>query len=223
MNVGDEVKIKPSAKEYFSSRAAVKDMHTKELTSLYYSQKWIVISMENSIARIGCNLGHIFINTDCLIPYNYVYDWTKKSVSIHETEVSNKSAVNKKKREEPAKSTFKIRKTVRVEYCSNPVSVKITADGKNFDTSRIDGMDIALWAEPFLLKKVKWEGFYDEMVNALGGERTFELIFEGSGADLQILKEAWGSAPVIVVSGDDMENLFKSANVVWDGFDEAYF
>ena len=91
-------------------------------------------------------------------------------------------------------------KTVKVTYNSETLMTEITVDGQSFDTSRINGKEIADWAYPFMMRKIKWNGFYDEMVEALGGEKSFDLIFDGSEDDLNELKEAWEDAPVNIIS-----------------------
>ena len=53
-------------------------------------------------------------------------------------------------------------KIVKVEYDATKPETKITADGKEFDTSRIKGKEIEDWAYPFMVRKVTWDGFYDE-------------------------------------------------------------
>lgn len=93
-------------------------------------------------------------------------------------------------------------KTVQVTYNADTFETSITVDGQPFDISRINGKEIADWAYPFMVRKVRWDGFYDEMVAALGGEKAFDLIFEGSEEALAELKEAWEDAPVNVVSGE---------------------
>lgn len=93
-------------------------------------------------------------------------------------------------------------RTIKVTYNSDTLETTITVDGKPFDTSRINGKEIADWAYDFKIRKVRWNGFYDEMVEALGGEKEFNLVFEGSEADLNELKEAWEDAPVTVISAD---------------------
>ena len=97
-------------------------------------------------------------------------------------------------------------KTVKVTYNSETLETTIVVDGKNFDTSRINGKEIAVWAYPFMMRKVRWNGFYEEMVQALDGQEAFDLVFEGSEEALAELKEAWENAPVNVVS-DDEENI----------------
>lgn len=97
-------------------------------------------------------------------------------------------------------------KTVKVIYNADTLQTTIMVDGQPFDTSRIDGKEIEDWAYPFMMRKVKWNGFYDEMVDALGGEKEFNLIFDGSDEALAELKEAWEDAPVTVVSENDCGN-----------------
>lgn len=90
-------------------------------------------------------------------------------------------------------------KTVKVTYNSNTLETVITVDGKEFDTSRINGREIADWAYPFMMRKVKWNGFYEEMVEALDGEKEFNLVFDGPDGALEELKEAWEDAPVHII------------------------
>ena len=94
-------------------------------------------------------------------------------------------------------------KTVKVIYDAEKLTTEITVDGQPFDTSRINGKEIADWAYPFMMRKVQWNGFYDEMVEALGGEAAFNLVFEGSDEALAELKEAWEDVPVTIVSGEN--------------------
>lgn len=93
-------------------------------------------------------------------------------------------------------------KTVKVTYNADTLETTIVVDGKEFDTSRIIGKEIADWAYPFMIRRVRWDGFYDEMVQALGGQKAFDLVFEGSEEALAELKEAWDDAPINVVSGE---------------------
>lgn len=98
-------------------------------------------------------------------------------------------------------------KTVKVTYNADTLQTTITVDGQPFDTSRINGKEIADWAYPFMMRKVKWNGFYDEMVDALGGDKEFNVIFEGSDEALAELKEAWEDAPVTIISEEAFENI----------------
>ena len=89
-------------------------------------------------------------------------------------------------------------KLVKVTYDATLHQTTITVDGTPFDTSRIDGREIEDWAYPFTMRKVKWNGFYEEMVEALGGEKEFSLVFDGPQEALAELQEAWEDAPVTV-------------------------
>lgn len=98
-------------------------------------------------------------------------------------------------------------KTVKVLYNADTLETEITVDGRKFDTSRINGKEIEDWAYPFMIRKVRWNGFYDEMVEALGGDKEFNLVFEGSEDSLAELKEALEDAPVTIISDEDNENI----------------
>ncbi len=97
-------------------------------------------------------------------------------------------------------------KTVKVLYNSDTLETVITVDGREFDTSRINGKEIEDWAYPFMIRKLRWNGFYDEIVEALGGDKEFNLVFEGSEDALAELKEAWEDAPVTIISDENGEN-----------------
>lgn len=107
-------------------------------------------------------------------------------------------------------------KTVKVIYHDDTLETEITVDGQPFDTSRIKGREIADWAYPFVLRKIKWSGFYLEMFEALGGERAFNLIFEGSPEALAELKESWETEPVTVISEESSD-----ADTVMIDYDES--
>lgn len=122
-------------------------------------------------------------------------------------------------------------KIVKVIYNSDTLETTISVDGKPFDTSRINGKEIADWAYPFMIRKVRWDGFYDEMVEALGGEKEFNLIFDGSEEALAELKEAWEDAPVCIIEEGsnnsdviieyDSENLSTKITVNGQPFDTS--
>ena len=121
-------------------------------------------------------------------------------------------------------------KTIKVIYHADTLETTITIDGETFDTSRINGKEIADWAYPFMMRKVKWNGFYDEMAEA-SGEKEFNLIFEGSEADLNELKEAWEDAPVHIITENsdtpdvvveyDEKNLTTKITVKGEEFDTS--
>ena len=67
-------------------------------------------------------------------------------------------------------------KTVNVMYNPDTLETSITVDGNAFDTSRINGKEISDWAYPFMMRKVKWNGFYDEMINLI--RSVFESVLK---------------------------------------------
>ena len=95
-------------------------------------------------------------------------------------------------------------RTVKVVYHADTLQTEITVDGEPFDTSRINGKEIDVWAYPFMLRKIKWNGFYEEMVEALNGEKEFDLVFEGSEKALAELKEAWEDAPISIITQENL-------------------
>ena len=59
-------------------------------------------------------------------------------------------------------------KTVNISYNADTLETTISADGKGFDTSRISGKTIEDWTYPFMVRKVKWDGIFDELNAFLG-------------------------------------------------------
>lgn len=90
--------------------------------------------------------------------------------------------------------------TVSVKYDENTLKTTISVNGKSFDTSRIIDREIADWAYPFSIRKIKWNGFYDEMVAVLNGQKDFQVNFEGSESALSELKESVEGMPVTFAS-----------------------
>ena len=109
---------------------------------------------------------------------------------------------------QPVKSATQAKtNTVEVIYDKNTLETLIAVNGKSFDTSRINGKEIADWAYPFMMRKICWNGFYEEMVQALGGQKAFDLVFEGSEEALIELREAWKDAPVNIISKSSVGNV----------------
>jgi hypothetical protein len=76
---------------------------------------------------------------------------------------------------------------VVIEYTDNPITTKITIDGENFDTSRIDGRPIEEWVYPIMFRGVKeWNGIFAELKNASGCEKH-NIEFVGSESAMQKL------------------------------------
>lgn len=81
-------------------------------------------------------------------------------------------------------------KKVKVTYNSETKHTDIIVNGTPFDTSRIAGKEIAEWAYPFLVKKIRWNGFYEEIKTFNDGDGNFAVQFDGSDKDLSVLKDA---------------------------------
>jgi len=149
--------------------------------------------------NIGILLGNNIVYDDIKVGHQIISD-----VSLNATEAES---VIEDSYDDNALYNCGLSKTVKVTYNADTLQTEITVDGQPFDTSRINGKEIADWAYPFMMRKVKWNGFYDEMVEALGGDKEFNLIFEGSDEALAELKEAWEDAPVTIISKEKLENI----------------
>lgn len=79
-------------------------------------------------------------------------------------------------------------KTVNISYNADTLETTISADGKEFDTSRISGKTIEDWTYPFMVRKVKWDGIFDEL-NAFLGTDEYDILFSGSRDAMKVLME----------------------------------
>lgn len=91
---------------------------------------------------------------------------------------------------------------VKINYDSTQKKVKIDIKGKAFDTSKIDGKDIADWVYPFIIKDIYWNGIYDELAEAIG-EKEFTIIFDGDDSSFEVLKNALKNSPVKIAGMDN--------------------
>lgn len=89
-------------------------------------------------------------------------------------------------------------KLVKISYDSNSLKTQITMDDNVFDTSRIDGKEIADWVYPFLIKGIRWNGIYEELNTFLGETEDFSIQFDGTEKDLEILRTALKNTSVKV-------------------------
>lgn len=80
-------------------------------------------------------------------------------------------------------------KIVKVKYDHSSKAIHISCDGDVFDTSKINGMDITEWSNPFILKGVKWNGFYEEIKSFYNME-DFSVLFIGDSSDLDTLRSS---------------------------------
>ena len=61
-------------------------------------------------------------------------------------------------------------------------------NGQPFDTSRINGKEIEDWVYPFMMRKIKWDGIFDELKAVLGTDE-FDIQFSGTRAAMKVLME----------------------------------
>jgi hypothetical protein len=100
---------------------------------------------------------------------------------------------------------------VKIKYDSDTHTTTIASNDKVFDTTRINGKEIAEWVYPFMIKNVRWNGIYDEIKDFLGGEEDFCIQFSGDENELNILKEAIKSTPANVAgTNNKVVILYKS-------------
>ena len=79
-------------------------------------------------------------------------------------------------------------KIVKISYNADFLKTTITVDGKEFDTSRIDGREIEDWVYPFQIRKVKWNGIFNELADFIGSD-NYNVTFSGKDEDINFLKE----------------------------------
>ncbi len=83
---------------------------------------------------------------------------------------------------------------VVILYSANPLSTKITVNGKIFDTTRIENRTIDEWVYPMQFGEMKWDGIYAEL-NAYFGVDYYHLQFVG---DQSLTKELMNECPTHV-------------------------
>ncbi len=77
---------------------------------------------------------------------------------------------------------------VEVIYDDKTLETLITVNGKSFDTSRINGKEIADWVYPFMMRKIKWDGIFEELAKVVGSQE-YTIKFSGSNAAMNELME----------------------------------
>ncbi|MCD7811593.1 MAG: sel1 repeat family protein [Ruminococcus sp.] len=102
-------------------------------------------------------------------------------------------------------------KTVKVTYDSNSLQTTITVDGKPFDTSRINGKEIADWVYPFMMRKVRWNGIFEELAKVVGSDE-YTIQFSGSNAAMLELMEECPEG-VSLIKAKDSKTSIKRVTV----------
>lgn len=88
-------------------------------------------------------------------------------------------------------------KKVKIQYTAEPPHTEITADGKQMDTSRIEGRRLEEWAYPFFVQKVHWNGIREEL-KAFTGTDDVHIQFQGTEQEMRILQDAVKGTPMRV-------------------------
>ena len=103
---------------------------------------------------------------------------------------------------------------VVIEYDEKSLSTDITVNGEPFDTSRIKGREIEDWVYPFMMRKVKWNGIFEELSEVAG--ETYTIRFRGSDESLKELKEDCPeNVTVISDNGKAKLSLRKASDTDW--------
>lgn len=78
---------------------------------------------------------------------------------------------------------------IEMNYDSASKKTAISSNGINFDTERLNGIDISKWIYPFHINGVIWYGLYEEL-KSVYQHNTYTIIFDGKTEDYEILKNA---------------------------------
>lgn len=98
-------------------------------------------------------------------------------------------------------------KKVKIQYTAEPPHTEITADGMQMDTSRIEGRRLEEWAYPFFIQKVQWNGISEEL-KAFTGTDDVHIQFQGTEAEMRILRDAVKNTPMKVAGTDNRVVIF---------------
>ncbi len=101
---------------------------------------------------------------------------------------------------------------VKVVYDGEINTTFITVNGVPFNTDRIDGREIEEWVFPFMIRNTSWNGFYSEMVQALKGSRSFDLIFYGSDHAYRELSNALRGFPVRIAADNEVRIVYDDSS-----------
>ncbi len=125
------------------------------------------------------------------VRWNGIYDELKSFLGtevfliVFEGSDTDLQALKNAIKDTPAKVASLDNKVV-ILYKREPLSTKITVNGKIFDTTRIQNRTIDEWVYPFQFNNVKWDGIFTEIENELG-INTYEISFVGEQTDMKEL------------------------------------
>lgn len=75
---------------------------------------------------------------------------------------------------------------VDLVYKREPLTTRITINGKNVDTSRLENRTIDQWIEPFEIGGKSWKGIFPELLEEIGTE-NYHIRFTGMQEDMVML------------------------------------
>lgn len=106
---------------------------------------------------------------------------------------------------------IKMEKIIRIGYKKEPSELKISLDGKMFDVSRIEKMQVQEWAFPFCIKGVKWNGLFDELKEFAGCD-DYTVYFDGDDDSFEIIKLAFKDTKVKLIGTNNKVVIIYSEN-----------
>lgn len=92
---------------------------------------------------------------------------------------------------------------VKVEYDSESLVTKIIFNGEEFDTSRIENKKMEEWIYPFLIKGIRWKGFFNEIKEYNGNSDNFIVKFDGSEKYFKLLEKSLEGSNARIISSDN--------------------
>lgn len=92
---------------------------------------------------------------------------------------------------------------VKVYYDSENLVTKIIFNGEEFDTSRIENKKIEEWIYPFLIKGIRWKGFFNEIKEYNGNSDNFIVKFDGSEQYFKLLEKSLEGSNARIISSDN--------------------
>ncbi len=75
---------------------------------------------------------------------------------------------------------------VVILYSNETLNTKITANGKVFDTSKLQNRYIEEWVKPFKVANFEWKGIFEELNEFIGSE-IYSIQFAGNQSDMKML------------------------------------
>lgn len=104
-------------------------------------------------------------------------------------------------------------KVVNVKYDANTLKIQISINNQMFDVTRIQHRPIQDWLYPLIVKKVRWDGLYEEL-KAFTGLDEFSILFDSDDQSLAVLQNAMLSYPVKVSGTNNRVVILYNTNPI---------